>query len=417
MRLLKVELKRILKTRLTLILLGAALLLTLLMAYLPITFPSNSCSYTDAQGNTAELNGLQSIAYKKKLQADITGTVTPEKVRRAVEDYQACLNKYGAETIYDLPDGVYDSEILPYAPLLHGIREAFADPNTGLAPSIPEIDPKEVNDYYDLCAGRIVSLMKQEQKEHPAAQQTAVDLYSQVKTPYVLYPGYSTEAMEYQGFLAFLILLLCTVIAAPVFTSDYQTGADDIYRCTKYGKTRFACTKVLSAFLICGTAYSLSAAIYLLVSNSLWGWECTKSSMQMLYSIINLPAMNIGQMQLFVAAAGLLSLLAVISLTLFFSSKIKNMTVCLSLALLFCILPIIIYMALPEEISIWIYSILPAGALSLNTSILYAAAEFDFWNIGNIAIWLPHVMIGAYAVEIPLFAGLSVYSYSKYRVK
>lgn len=127
--------------------------------------------------------------------------------------------------------------------------------------------------------------------------------------------------------------------------------------------------------------------------------------------------MNIGQMQIFTAIAGLLSLLAVISLTLFFSSKIKSMTVCLSLALLFCILPIIIYMALPENIAIWIYSILPAGALSLQTGILYAAAEFDFRNIGNVAIWLPHVMIGAYVVEIPLFAGLSVYSYAKYRIR
>lgn len=417
MRLLKVEMKRILKTRLTLVLLAAAFLLTLVMAYLPITFPSSICSYTDAQGNVIELKGLQGIAYKKKLQADITGTVTPEKVRQAVENYQACLHKYDAETSYDLPDGVYDTEILPYAPLLHGIREAFADLNTGVAPSILEIDPQKVDNYYELCAGRIVTLMKQEQKEHPAAQQTAIDLYSQVEKPYLFYPGYSTEAMEYQGFLAYLILLFSTVIAAPIFTSDYQTGADDIYRCTKYGKAKFAFVKILSALIICGAAYCGSAAIYLLVSNSLYGWECTKTSMQMLYSIINLPAMNIGQLQIFLAVAGLLSVLAVISLTLFLSSKIKNMTVCLSLSLLFGILPIIIYMALPEQIAIWIYSILPAGALSLQTGILYAAAEFDFWNIGNIAIWLPHVMIGAYVVEIPLFAGLAVYSYVNYRIR
>ncbi len=411
MRLLKVEIKRILKTRLTVILLSAALLLTLLMAYLPITFPSSGCTYTDAQGNITELEGLQGISYKKKLQTVVTGTVTPEMARQAVETYQACLQKYGAETTYDLPDGVYDTEILPYAPLLRGIREIFADPDTGLAPAISDIDPEKVDNYYDLCDARIVSLMKQEQKDHPAAQQVAIDSFSQVDAPYVFYPGYSTEAMEYQTLLAYLILLLCTVIAAPVFTSDYQTGADDIYRCTKFGKTKFACIKILSAFLICGIAYSLSAALYLLASNSLYGWECTKSSMQILYSIISLPAMDIGQLQLFVAAAGLLCLLATVSLTLFLSSKLKNMTVCLSSTLLFCILPIIIYMALPEHIGIWIYSILPAGALSLQTGILYAASDFDFWNIGNIAIWLPHVMIGAYVVEIPLFAGLTVYSY------
>lgn len=417
MRLLKVEMKRILKTRLTVVLLSAALLLTLLMAWLPITFPSNSFSYTDAQGNKVEVNGLQGIAHKKEVQKDITGTVTPEKVRQAVEAYQACLNKYGAETSYDLPDGVYDTEILPYAPLVKGIREAFANPDTGIAPGILDIDPEKVDDYYGVCGERIVSLMKQEQKYHPAAQQTAIDLYSQVKKPYQFYPGYSTEAMDYQILLAFLVLLLCTVIAAPVFTSDYQTGADDIYRCTKYGNAKFGCIKILSACIICGTAYCLSAATYLLVSNSLWGWECTKTSMQILYSIISLPDMNIGQMQVFVAVSGLLGLLAMTSLTLFLSSRFKNIAACLSAALLFCILPVIVYMALPEEIGIWLYSVLPAGAVSLQTSILYAAADFSFWNIGSLAIWLPHVMIGAYVVELPVFAGLAVYSYCKYRTK
>lgn len=415
MRLLKVELKRILKTRLTLILLSAAMLLTFLMAWLPITFPSSSFSYTDAQGNRVEVNGLQGIAHKKKVQAAITGTVTPEKVRQALEDYQACLTKYGIESSYDLPDDVYENEILPYAPLVHGIREAFANPNTGVAPGILEIDPKKVDNYYDVCRERIVSLMRQEQKKHPAAQETAVDLYSQVKTPYVFYPGYSTEAMEYQNFLAYLVLLLCTVIAAPVFTSDYQTGADDIYRCTKYGNAKFGCIKILAAFIICGAAYLLSAIVYLLVSNSLWGWECTKSSMQMLFSIVNLPDMNIGQMQVFIAVSGLLGLLAATSLTLFLSSRLKNMAACLSVSLLFCILPVIVYMALPEEIATRIYSILPASAVSMQTSILYAAADFDFWNIGPLAIWLPHAMLGAYVVEIPLFAGLTLHSYITHR--
>ena len=159
MRLLRVELKRILKTRLTLILLTAALMLSFVMAWLPTTFSYNS--YTDTTGKTVELKGLQSIAYEKELQADIAGTVTPEKVRQALENYQACLNKYGVESSYDLPDGVYGAEILPYAPLVHGIREAFANPNTGIAPGIRDINPEKVDDYYDVCGERITSLMKQ----------------------------------------------------------------------------------------------------------------------------------------------------------------------------------------------------------------------------------------------------------------
>ena len=263
MRLLKLEMKRILKTRLTIILLASALALTFIMAWLPVTFSYNS--FTDTNGKTVKLTGLASIEYEKDLQADTAGIVTTEKVRQAAEDYQACLTKYGVEESWDLPEGVFQAEILPYYPLLHGIKEAFADPNTGVAPSIMEIDTEEIDKYYDVCEDRIVSLMKMEQKKYPAAQSRAVNMYNEVKKLYLFFPGYNTDAMDYQILLAFLIVLFCTVIAAPVFTSDYQTGADDILRCTKYGKERFAVTKIVSALLICGIAYSVCAAAYIIL--------------------------------------------------------------------------------------------------------------------------------------------------------
>ena len=253
--------------------------------------------------------------------------------------------------------------------------------------------------------------MKLEQENHPAAQEAAKRLYSRVETPYQLYPGYTTDAMDYQLLLSFLIVLFCAVIAAPIFTSDYQTGADDIYRCTKYGRMKFAVTKIVSALLICGTAFSLCAAVFLLVSNSLYGWECTKTSIQMLYSIVNLPNLNLGQLQWVCAGVYCLCLLATVSFTLFLSSRLRNVVTSLSVALVCCILPVILYVGLPSEIGQWIYTILPAGGVALQTSFLYSLVDFAFWNIGNIAIWTPYVMLGAYCVEIPLFLCLAVYSY------
>ena len=406
---MKLELKRVLKTRSTLILLTLSLVLSLVMAYIPTTF--SYVSYLDDDGNTIKLLGLDAVQYLKTLQSDTAGTVTPQKVRQAVEAYQTCLTKYGVENTYDLPDGVYEADILPYAPLLHGVREAFADPNTGIAPSLMDIDPEKVDDFYGACEDRLASLMKLEQKDHPAAQEAAKRLYSRVETPYQLYPGYNSDAMDYQLLLSFLIVLFCAVIAAPIFSSDYQTGADDIYRCTKYGRGKFATTKLLSALLICGTAFSLCAVVFLLVSNSLYGWECTKTSIQMLYSIVNLPNLNLGQLQWVCAGGYLLCLLATVSFTLFLSSRLRNVVASLAVALVCCILPVILYVALPSEIGQWIYTILPAGGVALQTSFLYSLVDFAFWNIGNIAIWTPYVMLGAYCIEIPLFLCLAVYSY------
>ena len=409
MRLMKLELKRVLKTRLTLILLTFSLVLSLVMAYIPTIF--SYVTYRDSSRDTVKLLGLDAVQYLKTLQSDTAGEVTPQKVRQAVEDYQTCLTKYGVDNTYDLPDGVYEADILPYAPLLHGVREAFADPDSGIAPSLMDIDPEKIEDFYGVCEARLDSLMKLEQRDHPAAQEAAKRLYSRVETPYQLYPGYNTDAMDYQLLLSFLIVLFCTVIAAPIFTLDYQTGADDIYRCTKYGRIKFAVTKIVSALLICGSAFSLYAVVFLLVSNSLYGWECTKTSIQMLYSIVNLPNLNLGQLQWVCAGGYLLCLLATMSFTLFLSSRLRNVVASLSVSLVCCILPVILYVALPSEIGQWIYTILPAGGVALQTSFLYTLVDFAFWNIGNLAIWTPYVMLGAYCVEIPLFLCLAGYSY------
>ena len=59
MRLFRLELKRILKTKATLILLALSLLLTVVMAYIPTTF--SYVSYVDESGNAVTLRGMEAI--------------------------------------------------------------------------------------------------------------------------------------------------------------------------------------------------------------------------------------------------------------------------------------------------------------------------------------------------------------------
>ena len=415
MRIFKLELKRVFNTRITWILLALSLFLSVWMAYLPTTF--SDINYTDENGNQVKLTGLDSLHYRKTVQADTAGEVTPAKIHKALEAYQTCLKEYGVEDIYELPEKVYVEKLLPYAPLMHGVKEAYANPDTGIAPSILDIPLDKTDDFYAACDDRIVSLMKMEQKDHPAAQEKAVKMYQQVEKPFVNYPGASSEAMDYLLMLSFLILLFCTMIAAPVFSSDYQTGADDILRCTKYGRIRLGVVKIVSALGICGTAFLLCAAVYLIVSNSLFGWECTKTSMQILYSIVGLANLNMGQLQLLTAAAGLLSILASVSFTLFISSRAENTLMSIAVSLFFCFLPVVIYMMIPGTVELWLRCLLPAAGLGLQSSFLYTVIDFDFLNIGNFAVWMPYAMIAFTVIEIPLFIGLTLHSYSSRRMR
>lgn len=414
MRIFRLELKRVLKSRLTWILQALALLLSVLLAWLPTTYCYSN--YTDEAGNEIHLTGLSSIAYEKEQQADASGIVTPERVREAVEIYQACLTAYGVTESYNLPEGVYEREILPISPLLHGVKEAFADPDTGMAPTIMEIDPAQIDDFYSVCEARIASLMAMEQPNSPAAQRKAVEMYQKVGKPFEVYPGINSTILDYQNIMGFLVLLFCVVIAAPVFSADYQSGADDILRCTRYGRAKLGIAKLLVSLFISGTAFFICAVVHIVAANSLFGWECTKTSIQMLYSIVTLADGNIGELQRLVAAAGLLSVLASVSFTLFLSSKCKSTVASLASALVFCIAPVVVSMTVPGALSTWLCSILPASGTSIQASTLYAITDFQFLSLGGLAVWTPHAMIAACIVEIPLFSLLAVRSYCRHTI-
>lgn len=401
-----------LKSKRTWILAVLSLLLSALLAYLPTTYCYSH--YTDEAGNEIRLAGLASIAHEKKQQADASGAVTPERVCQAVESYQACLASYGVAESYDLPEGVYEREILPVAPLLHGVKEAFADPNTGMTPTIMEIDPEQVSDYDSICEARVASLMAMEQPDNQAAQHKALEMYRQIKKPFEVYPGMNSAIMDYQNIMGFLVLLFCAVIAAPVFSADYQSGADDILRCTKHGRTSLGAAKTLASLLISGLLFALCSAVFILVADSLFGWECIKTSIQMVYSIVTLADMNIGQLQFLFAIAGLLSVLASVSCTLFLSSRCKNTVSSLAVSLVLCIAPAVICMTVPGALSTWLCSILPASGTNIQASILYAITGFQFLNLGGLAVWTPYVMVGAFAIEIPLFSFLAVRSYCRH---
>ncbi len=414
MRILGLELKRVWLARRTWILLVLALLLSVLLAYLPVTYCYSNG--TDEAGNPVNLTGLASIAYEKERQASAAGLVTPGRVREAVETYQDCLRAYGVTESYDLPEGVYEREILPIAPLLHGVKEAFADPDTGMAPALMEIEPAMLEDYYATCEERIVSLMAMECPDSLQAQHKAVEMYDRVGKPFTVYPGMNSTVMDYQNIMGFLVLLCCVVMAAPVFSADYQSGADDILRCTRHGRMRLGAARVGAVLLISGTGFGICAMAYILAADSLFGWDCLGTSIQMTYSIVTLADITIGELQWIFAAAGLLSVLASVSFTLFLSARCKSMVMSLAAALGFCMAPVVVCMAIPGAAGAWICSILPASGTSIQASFLYALTDFVFLQVGEWAVWTPVAMVGACILEIPLFSFLAVRSYARGKV-
>ena len=76
MRLFRLELKRIMKSRRTLALLAVALFMSVVMAYLPVSF--ESINRPGENGEVIELDGLPAIRFKRDYYEKTAGDITPQ---------------------------------------------------------------------------------------------------------------------------------------------------------------------------------------------------------------------------------------------------------------------------------------------------------------------------------------------------
>ena len=86
MNLYRLELKRVCKTRMTAILLAIALVLAVVMAYLPVTFIG--WTELDASGNEVRYTGLKAI--RKRQEQQVSGTITPDVMQKHWKPISGC---------------------------------------------------------------------------------------------------------------------------------------------------------------------------------------------------------------------------------------------------------------------------------------------------------------------------------------
>ena len=105
MRLYVLELKRLLKTRSVSFLLIAALVLSAVMAYVPVTYIQ--AYKTDKSGNIEAVSGREAIKVKRADKKALQGEMTEAKIRETITDIKEVLKEYGSLSRQDIPLEVY----------------------------------------------------------------------------------------------------------------------------------------------------------------------------------------------------------------------------------------------------------------------------------------------------------------------
>ena len=134
----------------------------------------------------------------------------------------------------------------------------------------------------------------------------------------------------------------------------------------------------------------------------------------MRYSIINLPNINLGQLQIILAAAGLLSVLATVSCTLFLSAKCKDTLTVLLISIVALLMPLFAYEAMGS--ATWLSSILPSAGIGRQNNFLYQLANFNYLHIGGMSFWTPQIILLSAGIGLFVFTFLAIHSYCRHQV-
>lgn len=405
MRLYYLEMKRLIRTKSVWILMIAMVVLAAVMAYVPVTFIR---AYKTDAGNVQAVTGVQAVKISKETRKDMEGEVTEEKIRQAIRVLNEMYQEYGSSFMEEVPADVYAEKIYPIMPVLNVIEQV-------LVPDGKNLYNMEAFDVKEEDAATIYEKYREEIQglsQNPELVKEMQKISGSVKTPFTYESGMTLETVDYYTIYLFLVMLAFIVIASPVYAAEYQTGADDVIRCTKNGRVRIAVTKILVTFTLAVATFVASSLTFVAVLYILYGGSGFGTSIQMGY-VFYLPALTIGSMLKLQIAGGVLFTLATVSFVLFLSSKCKNVQTALISAFEIAILPMILNMAGNNNVLNIMRCILPTGGFGLINGLQSELMARNFALVAGHYIWLPYILLVAAAVAVPVFVGLTIVSYCR----
>lgn len=320
--LIKYEFLKILRKKSTLIVMVISLILTGILFGLPIM-------QFQTYNQDGVIKGSQGIAYEKEQYKEFSVALTEEYVTETIKEVQELFENpdnvgYDGNEKFLIGDAYWNG-IAPREKLLNMIASTYSAPNE--YKSYNDLADLEITDganFYQAMESKNEALLNTPSRELTDNQKEYwSSKASDVNTPlqYGYYEGWNVIISSFE-LLMFAILAICIVIA-PVFSGEYQSGTDAVILSAKYGKTKLTTGKIIASLLF-GT---IAFALHILVACGLpliafgtdgWNLPLQIANTTVPYSLTFLQAvlMNIGIIYLI--------LLAMISLTLLLSAKMKT---------------------------------------------------------------------------------------------
>lgn len=362
--LLRFELKKITRKRLNIIVVLGSLALT------GFLFTLNVMQYVAIDTDGSQQKGLSAIKLEKSLQSNIKGELTEERIKNDVLQYQNLFKNPDNVVINDgkkeLNSSTFDSYVGPRMPYLNLINSTYLSPNfyDGSFSEIHNLKTKNGVNFYqsrDKKVSKILNASYEGGNYSDKEKSFWIDKNNKIETPYTYgyYGGWKflNSCIE---LLALPILAICICIA-PIFSGEYQSGADSIILTSKYGKSKLLAAKILASFIFAFLVFSINAILatgIILSSFGVDGWNLPLQIMNstLPYNMTFLSGFVVCIITLYLILFGM------VSMTLFLSSKSSSPFSVLVIVLSIYFIPMFFKVSLENRIWDHILMLLPFTA-------------------------------------------------------
>lgn len=374
---------------------AVVLMMIVLVVFPCLTISENN--WIDEDGT--EITGIAAIRAKRASLENASGSLNTEKIQSVIANYQYA---YSDPANFVRDDGTMASW------LNNAAFAKYIQPDNDIKFLIDmAFTPKgESYDYYAMGSLKLSEAenfytRRLEKVEEYLNMDYSYGNYSEsdkeyfmhknenIKTPF--YYGYNSGWNKLLGIsnvsLMVIALVVCITLA-PMFSSEYQTGADAILLSTRYGRNKLIAAKLAASFILTSAVYGLGILVMTTVTLLIYGsggWNC---SLQVLNFLAPTEA-NLLQTYLYVLLAGYCMCLFMQGITLLLSAKMDSPFPVIICALVFYFVPSFLPYSRSSRMYNNILNLLPAKMAAA-----YAAlTKYEVFHIPGLNIPYPVMLI------------------------
>ena len=374
----------------------AVVLMMVMLIIVPcLTRSENNWSREDG----TEITGISAIRAKRDSMENSSCDLTTEKLQSVIADYQSAYADPASFIKEDCTAGAWINNVA-YAKYIQSDSDIKFLIDMAFTPegetydyyAMGAMNLKDAENFYENRMGKVEEYLNMDYSYgnySEADKEYFITQNEKITIPF--HYEYNTGWNKLLGisYVALMVIALVVCITlAPMFSSEYQTGADAILLSTKYGRSKLIAAKIVSSFLLTSVIYISGIFILTFVTFLIYGSGGAACSLQVLNFLA--PAdVNLLQTYLYVLLAGYFMCLLMQGITLLLSARMSSPFSVIICTMVFFITPSFLSYSRSSRIYNNILNLMPAKMAAA-----YAAlTKYEVFHILGLKISYPVMLV------------------------